>query len=99
MPRVHTDERRILLLPATRRDAQVIQALLAREKLPCTVCRNAAELAAHVRQSAGVVLLTDEAFLDPGIQQLLATLQQQPAWSDLPSVLLCRTGLQSTIAG
>lgn len=93
-----TEERRVLLLPATRRDAAVMQALLAREQLSHVVCRSARELAGHLREKAGVILLTDDAFLDAGIEQVMAALQEQPPWSDIPSVLLCRTGLQSEIA-
>ncbi len=99
MSTAQIDECRVLLLAATRRDAQVIESLLAREELSCTVCKNAIELASHVCEKAGVVLLTDEAFHDPAIQEFLAELQQQPAWSDLPSVLLSRAGRQSTITG
>ncbi len=93
-----TEECRVLLLPATRRDAVVMQALLAREQLSYMVCRHATDLADHLREKAGVILLTDDAFLDPGIEHVMAALQQQPPWSDIPSILLCRTGLQSEMA-
>jgi two-component system, sensor histidine kinase len=98
MSRATTEERRVLLLPATRRDAAVMQALLAREQLAYVVCGDAAELAGYLREKAGVILLTDNVFLDPGIEQVMAALQEQPPWSDIPSILLCRTGHQSEIA-
>lgn len=98
MSSANTDDLPVLLLPATRRDAVVTQALLAREKLSCVVCRNAEELAGHFRENAGAILLTDDAFHDPGIEQVMAVLQEQPPWSDIPSVLLCRAGHQSKIA-
>jgi two-component system, sensor histidine kinase len=98
MERAPTDEYRVLLLPGTRRDAEVTRALLAREDLPCTLCDGAADLATHLEKGAGVVLLTDEAFHDPAIQQLMTVFQRQPPWSDVPSVLLCRTGHRSKIA-
>ena len=93
-----TDEYRVLLLPATRRDAEVSEALFQRAGLLCTVCTDAKMLAAEAQASVGVLLLTDHAFHDPHIEVLLSLLEQQPAWSDIPSVLLCRTGHGSSIA-
>jgi signal transduction histidine kinase/CheY-like chemotaxis protein len=93
-----TDEYRVLLLPATRRDAEVSEALFERAGLLCTVCTDAKMLAAEARASVGVLLLTDHAFHDPDIEVLLTLLEEQPPWSDIPSVLLCRTGHGSSIA-
>jgi signal transduction histidine kinase/ActR/RegA family two-component response regulator len=93
-----THEYRVLLLPATRRDAEVSEALLQRAGLLCTVCTDARMLAAEADASVGVILLTDHAFHDPDIETLLTQLAEQPPWSDIPSVLLCRTGHGSSIA-
>ena len=49
------------------------------------MCR---ELAA----GAGVVLLTDEALAGGGADRLSAALGDQPAWSDVPLVVLTREG-------
>jgi len=93
-----SDEYRVLLLPATRRDAEVSEALLHRAGLQCTVCADAKMLAVEVQASVGVLLLTDHAFHDRDIEGLLTLLAEQPPWSDIPSVLLCRTGHGSGIA-
>jgi signal transduction histidine kinase len=92
-----TEEYRVLLLPATRRDAEVMQPLLSRQDLLCTVCRDARDLASQLEKGAGVLLLTDEAFQDGALQHVLTALQRQPPWSDVPSVLLCRTGPRSAL--
>jgi signal transduction histidine kinase/CheY-like chemotaxis protein len=93
-----TAEYRVLLLPATRRDAEVSEALLRRVGLLCTVCENAKALIHAAREPVGVLLLTDKVFHDPDIEGLLALLAQQAPWSDIPAVLLCRTGHRSNIA-
>jgi two-component system, sensor histidine kinase len=36
--------------------------------------------------------MTDAAFTDPHIDRVLAALSHQPPWSDVPIILLCRTG-------
>ncbi|MDP9066237.1 MAG: hybrid sensor histidine kinase/response regulator, partial [Pseudomonadota bacterium] len=96
--RRHLDEYRVLILPATRRDGEVTRALLERAELSCFECDDARALAAEVDIAVGAMLLTDAAFHDPDTQELLAVLSRQPPWSDVPAVLLCRTGHQSTIA-
>jgi signal transduction histidine kinase/ActR/RegA family two-component response regulator len=85
-------ENRVLVLPATRRDAEVSEALLRRAGLLCVVCADVKALTAAARESVGALLLTDHVFHDPDIDTLLMLLAEQPAWSDIPAVLLCRTG-------
>jgi signal transduction histidine kinase/ActR/RegA family two-component response regulator len=85
-------EYRVLLLPATRRDAQVSEALLGRAGLQCAVCQDIGALTQAAQESVGALLLTDHVFHDPDIETLLMLLAEQPPWSDIPAVLLCRTG-------
>lgn len=99
MPRNTTGtEDRILLLAPTRRDGEVTSALLSSAGLSCVVCRNLNDLSEEIVAGAGVVLLTEEALAATGIAQLVAAIQAQPAWSQLPIVLLMRGGTQSTVA-
>jgi signal transduction histidine kinase len=91
-------EYRVLLLPATRRDAEVSEVLLRRAGLLCTVCLDVKTLVAEARRSVGTLLLTDNAFHDPDVRDLLALLADQVPWSDIPVVLLCRAGHGSAIA-
>ena len=93
-----TAEYRVLVLPATRRDAEVSEALLRRAGLLSTVCEDVASLAAQARESVGTLLLTDTVFHDPAIGSLLGLLGEQPPWSDIPAVLLCRSGHGSSAA-
>jgi signal transduction histidine kinase len=81
---------RVLVLPPTRRDGEVTLSLLAQAGLDGVVCATLAKLSAQVAQGVGVILLTEAALCDPAVEELLAVLALQPAWSDVPIVLLAR---------
>ena len=85
-------EGRVLLLPATRRDGDAIRALLQRAHKDCFVCRDAAHAAAQLEAGAATLVLTDTALGDPGGHLVVEALVDQPAWSDLPVVLLGKPG-------
>ncbi|HEX4051086.1 MAG TPA: ATP-binding protein [Steroidobacteraceae bacterium] len=71
--------------------------LLQRSGLSCVVCRDAVQLATEILVGAGALLLTDAALLSPGIEQIFEQLGTQPAWSDVPVVLLCAPDMHSTV--
>jgi PAS domain S-box-containing protein len=91
-------EMRVLLAAPTRRDGEVTSALLNKAGLACTVCEGLGQLAREVEAGAGAILLTEEAMTAPGIDDLLKSLADQPAWSDLAVVLLLRGGVLSPAA-
>lgn len=91
-------EQRILHVPPTRRDGEVTAALLATAGLDCVRCRDLDQLSVEVAAGAGAVLLTEESLTAPGIGRLLAVIQEQPSWSQLPVVLLMRGGAHSESA-
>ena len=81
---------RVLVLPPTRRDGEVTLALLAQAGLDGMVCPTPARLSAEMAQGVGVIVLTEAALCDPAIEELVAALALQPAWSDVPVVVLAR---------
>lgn len=81
----------VLILAPSRRDAQVTRELLERENLRCKVCADAASLAEEINIAVGAVLLTDAAFANPQIDWVIAALNEQPTWSDVPVVLMSRS--------
>jgi PAS domain S-box-containing protein len=95
----HLEEYRVLLLPATRRDAEVTTALLKREKISSVHCDNAGSLARELDGGVGVILMTDDALADPGIGQVLEALGRQPPWSDVPAIVLCGHDQLPKLAG
>ncbi len=79
---------RVLILPHTRRDGDVTCALLRRSGIVCEVVENAAALAQAVQEPVGAVVVTDAALRDRDFLRVTAALGTQPAWSDIPVVLL-----------
>ncbi|MGI4952949.1 MAG: ATP-binding protein [Janthinobacterium lividum] len=95
----------ILVLAPYGRDAPVIGQLLAQAGLNAVT---APDLAGLVARLAGIsaAVLTEEALGGPAMPDLFAWVEQQPAWSDLPFVVLvnkdgaARTGRRAAnIAG
>lgn len=69
------------------RDADSIAAVLQRDGLATCICSSLEQLAACLDEHTGLVVVTQEA-LARGAEALLAPLKQQPAWSDIPFILL-----------
>jgi PAS domain S-box-containing protein len=87
---------RVLVLAPTRRDGRVTLELLQRANIVCASYEGAQSMADEVETAVGALLLTDTAVKDPHLDQLLAALSRQPAWSDVPVVLLCHTDVPPT---
>jgi signal transduction histidine kinase len=87
-------ERRTLVHAPVGRDAALTQEVLARADLPSQICADVVGLCAEFERGAGAIILTEEVLDRPGLRLLTRTLDQQPAWSDVP-VLLFAGGEQS----
>jgi signal transduction histidine kinase/ActR/RegA family two-component response regulator len=81
------NELRVLIFAPVGRDAALTGDLFERASIPCCVCRTIAELCTEIERGGGAVLLTEESLDDPQLAQLAATLEQQPAWSDIAVLL------------
>jgi signal transduction histidine kinase/ActR/RegA family two-component response regulator len=88
-------ERRVLVLPPTRRDGAVTCAMLRNVGLDCDVVGNARMLASRLSASIGAVVLTDAVVGDPDLSSVMEALDHQPQWSDVPVILLSRPVEQS----
>lgn len=82
---------RVLILPPTRRDGEVMATLFRHKDIAVELCTDLSSLAAASEQGVGAILLSDLVFRDHELEALLAALGRQPSWSDIPVVLLCRT--------
>ena len=69
------------------RDAESVAKLLLREGYDATVCRDLTAVAGMIDDHVGAIVLTEEA-LSGDRRRLRAVLARQPAWSDLPFVVL-----------
>jgi PAS domain S-box-containing protein len=90
-------ERKVLVLPPTRRDGEVTCALLRDIGLDCAVVANANALASQISAPIGAIVMTDAAVGDPDLPLVLQAIDSQPQWSDLPVILLSRVEVQSEI--
>src|ERR1700722_6698726 len=87
-------ERRVLLLPPTKRDGEFTLALLAKVDLVGVVCPDLGKLCREMQVGAGAVVIRADALNADGCGHLSASLEQQPGWSDMPIILLLNTGQQ-----
>ncbi|NWB83636.1 MULTISPECIES: ATP-binding protein [Pseudomonas] len=84
-------ERAIILAPLGR-DSQIALRILAEAGFPAVIARDLAALGAELEQGVGLIIIAAEALREADLGALQAYLQQQPAWSDLPIVLLTHHG-------
>jgi PAS domain S-box-containing protein len=78
----------VLIAAPIGRDAVLAAEVLGKAGLVTRICSGLAELAAAIHDDAGAVLLAAEALDSPQFADFLAALRAQPAWSDLPILLL-----------
>lgn len=90
-----TIDERVLVLMPTLQDAERTCTLLAEAGMVGTGCADVDALCREFEAGAGVVLLTDEAVIGDAAARLSAALSSQPAWSDLPLVVLTKEGADS----
>jgi signal transduction histidine kinase/CheY-like chemotaxis protein len=88
-------ELRVLLRVATAKDAGVTADVLGRAGIHLHPCADNEELVAQVARGAGVLVLAEEVALGAAHGVLRDALAGQPPWSDLPVIVLARTGANS----
>ena len=79
---------RILIVAPIGRDADLMCTHLAAAGMPCQVCRDIEELCQELNEGAGALLFTEEALTADVAPRLGHALNQQPAWSDVPIIIL-----------
>lgn len=90
MLRSEPDERVIIVAPVGQ-DAGAMAALLEGEGFQTEVCSGLMECCEKL-SNAGALLLTEEALELPQVSVLLEALKEQPAWSELPLIILTSGG-------
>jgi signal transduction histidine kinase len=94
-----SEEQRCLVTAPSGKDAALICGALARGRVSCQVCATAAELVEEAQRGLGAVMVAEEALAPPGaLLRMLRLIERQPAWSDLPVVLLTKAGPASRLA-
>jgi signal transduction histidine kinase len=82
---------RILIAAPVGRDAEMICAQLERAGIQCDAYQDFDELCREFENGAGALLLTEEALPPKAMASLVRALELQPAWSEVPVMIL--TGL------
>ena len=89
-------ERRLLILAPTGRDAPLTQGVLAEGGMRSTLCTDVGSLAQEIAKGAGALIVSEEALgQETALYFLGDLLARQPAWSDLPILLLAHHGADS----
>jgi signal transduction histidine kinase len=91
-------EERVLVLAPTGKDARLSEAILAECGVASLSCADLEAVCREIEAGAGAVLLTEEALRRGGLARLVETLGRQPAWSDLPLLVLTDEGADSELA-
>jgi signal transduction histidine kinase len=84
-------EDRILVLAPIGRDAAAIVSVLSRAGLRGEICPALLDLIRSLDAGAGSAFIGEEALFVPEAELLISWIQQQPAWSDFPFILLTRS--------
>ena len=92
-------DHRVLMLAPTTRDAATTQALLGRAGIVAEVCADFERLIESLNEGAGAILVPEESLSSAQRQRLTNALVAQPAWSDLPVLVLTRAGADSAESG
>jgi two-component system, sensor histidine kinase len=83
---------RVLIVAPAGRDGPAIAELLSSNGYSTLVCKGAAEAALQAASGAGALVLTEEALEREHMPELLRQLDAQPAWSELPVIILTTGG-------
>ncbi|MGD8216960.1 response regulator [Pseudomonas thivervalensis] len=83
---------RALILAPLGRDSQIALMILNEAGFAGLICRHLGHLCEELESGAGLLVVSSEALVGPDLETLFLQIEQQPAWSDLPIVLLTHHG-------
>lgn len=83
-----TSSRRVLIVAPVGRDAELMCDHLKQAGLECLACADIDEVCRELERGAGALLFTQEALGPEAARRLGKTLDAQPAWSDIPIIVL-----------
>jgi signal transduction histidine kinase len=83
---------RVIIIAPVGQDAKAMAALLNGEGLETCICDGSDECIRQLMNGAGALLLTEEALESAAGSLVLDILKSQPAWSELPFIILTSGG-------
>ena len=88
----NNSKERVLIIAPVGRDAHVMADLLSRHGFVPQICGSLADCASQIKTGAGVLVVTEEALELGSLSLLFEALAVQPAWSELPVIILTTGG-------
>ncbi|MCW6512086.1 ATP-binding protein [Lichenifustis flavocetrariae] len=79
---------RVLILAPIGRDGPASAEVLRRAGMSVEICRDLVDLVARIQVGAAAVFVAEEALVGKDLSPLIAWVEGQPPWSDLPFVML-----------
>ncbi len=89
---------RALIITPNRVDAELALGFLAENAIAAGAYESIAQLGGELPADAGCIVLAEEALDDSDMHGLREMLELQPAWSDLPLVLVAGAGRSALVA-
>lgn len=88
-------EHGIVVCAPTGQDAPLAARVFTAAGITSTICRDVEALVGQIVRGAGALLLVEEVISGKAIKPLLDYVAAQPTWSDIPILLLTRSGADS----
>ncbi len=88
----HDYDERVLVLSPQAEDARAVGTVVGSAGITVQACPDMDELCAGIRAGAGTAVISQQALNRASSEQLAATLNSQPAWSDLPLIVVAVGG-------
>ena len=89
------DEHRVLVLASTGADGVAIGKVFSASGINLAICKGMSELCGMQRAGAGTLIIAEEA-ISADASELIDCIDAQPLWSDLPIIMLSRSGRESS---
>ena len=89
---------RVLVLAPTPKDAALTCTVLDHSGIRCVPCNTLAKVCEEIERGAGAAILTEESLAPDVVQPLVDVLSNEPAWSELPLLVLTAGGADSPVA-
>ena len=87
-----TRDERVIITAPVGQDAEAMASALKREGFETQICQRLDECSRQMADSAGAVLLTEEALEAVQASRFLDVIRTQPPWSELPLIILTSGG-------
>ncbi len=82
----------VLIVAPIGKDAALAAQVLEHAGIAARVCAKLSEVAAQLDETTNAIVVAEEALIASEVSVLLDALEQQPAWSDIPLIILTSGG-------